>query len=422
MPYVSILMVANGSGRHMLPARGGIRRAGLALTLCAGFACGFCHAQDRVADLAARAEHLEEQGQFEQAAAAYRQILQIDPHSIAAFNRLGALSVRQNKFEEGIHYYRQALALNPYEFGTNLNLGIAYIKMQDYGHAAHPLGVATESEPGDFQARELLGVALVGEDDYARAIPQLEAASRLNPQDAATVYLLDRAYLENKQYAQALATFDKLKSLDPGSPWLNTLQGQAYDGLGNYNQAIAEFEAARQQLPGDATVRFSLGFMYWKVRRYPEAEGELQQALDLDPHFDEARFYLADTYLMNQQPAKALPMLEALATEQPQNTRVLVDQGKALERLSRSEDAVRAYQAALKIDPQRSDAHYQLAQVYKKLGRVTESQQELALAQKLQGEKRQEEETLLNASGARGNPAVQFGPAGASSQPRSAPQ
>jgi len=404
------------------------RCCAIALALCAGLVCGFSQAQDRdqdtVATLAARAERLEEQGQIEQAAAAYRQILEIDPHSIAAFNRLGALSVSQKKFEEGVRFYRQALALNPYEFGTNLNLGIAYIKMEDYGRAAHPLEVATESEPSNFQARELLGVALVGEDDYARAIPQLEAASRLNPQDAATVYLLDRAYLENKQYAQALANFDKLQSLNPGSPWLHILQGQAYDGLGNYSQAIAEFEAARQQLSGDATVRFSLGFMYWKVRRYVEAKAELQQALKLDPHFDEAKFYLADTFLMNEQPAKALPMLEALATEQPKNARILVDLGKALERLDRSEDAVRAYQRALKVDFQRSDAHYQLAQVYRKLGRQLASQQELAMAQKLQREKREEAETLLKASGVRGNPGLQVGLAGtpkAATQPANSP-
>jgi tetratricopeptide (TPR) repeat protein len=157
------------------------------------------------------------------------------------------------------------------------------------------------------------------------------------------------------------------------------------------------------------------------VRRYPEAETELQQALKLDPHFDQAKFYLADTYLMNQQPAKALPILQALAEKQPENVRALVDEGKALERLSHSGDAVRAYQAALKVDPGRSDAHYQLAQVYRKLGRQAESQRELALAQQLQHEKREQAETLLKASGARGNPALQLGPSGASDQPASSP-
>jgi len=90
------------------------------------------------------------------------------------------------------------------------------------------------------------------------------------------------------------------------------LKGQAYDGLGYYDKAIEEFEIARQQQPEDSTVRFSLGFMYWKIRRFSEAEIELLEALKIDSHFEEARFYLADTYLTDLRADRALPLLEGL--------------------------------------------------------------------------------------------------------------
>src|SRR5207249_9019151 len=149
-------------------------------------------------------------------------------------------------------------------------------------------------------------VALIGRNDYARAIPHLERAVELAPRDLGTLYLLERSYLETKAFDKAFATFEGLEALDPKSAWVRILRGQAYDGLGDYNKAIQEFESARQEAPADATVRFSLGFMYWKVRRYPEAESELQEALKLDAHFTEVKYYLADTYLMEQKPEKAL--------------------------------------------------------------------------------------------------------------------
>ena len=270
-------------------------------------------AQDAVQALAARAEQFEKVGRWEDAAAAYREILKVDPRSIAALNRLGAVYVRQDKFEEAVKYYGQALALNPYEFGTNLNLGIAYIKMQDYARAAVPLEKAAEAEPSDFQARELLGVALVGRNDYAEAIPHLEKAAELAPRDLGTLYLLERSYLETKAFDKALGTFKRLETLDTESPWVRILRGQAYDGLGEYTKAIKEFESARLEVPTDATVRFSLGFMYWKVRRFQEAESELQETLRLDPCFTQAKYYLADAYVMDQKPEKALPILDALA-------------------------------------------------------------------------------------------------------------
>ena len=84
--------------------------------------------------------------------------------------------------------------------------------------------------------------------------------------------------------------------------------------------------------PADATVRFSLGFMYWKVRRYAEAEVELLEALKLDSRFEEAKFYLADTYLTDQKPEKALPILEALVKSDPANVGEYVNLGKAFQK------------------------------------------------------------------------------------------
>jgi tetratricopeptide (TPR) repeat protein len=70
--------------------------------------------------LAARAEQFETEAKWDQAAGAYQEILRIDPRSVAALNRLGALYIRQENYREGLKYYQQALQLNPKEFGSNL--------------------------------------------------------------------------------------------------------------------------------------------------------------------------------------------------------------------------------------------------------------------------------------------------------------
>ena len=359
--------------------------------------------------LAARAEELENAGKLEDAESAYREILKIDPRSIAALNRLGAIEVRRGQFSAGIRYYERALDLNPSEFATNLNLGIAFIKRQDYGSAVPRLERAVQEAPENFQARELLAAALVGQNDFSRAVPHLEKASELNPNDLGTLYLLERSYLETKQFQKALPTFERLQSLDPKSAWVRILRGQAEDALGNYQKAIEEFEVARQQLPRDATVRFSLGFMYWKTRRLAEAQSEIEEALKLDPEFEEAKYYLADTYILEDKPTAALALLEALLHRQPRDARALADQGKALEKLNRDPEAARAYEGCLRVDAERADVHYRLARVYKKLKRSDDYVRELATAQRLQKKKREEQETLMQASGAHGDPTRQGG-------------
>jgi tetratricopeptide (TPR) repeat protein len=365
--------------------------------------------QQAIADLAARAEALEAQGQWETAAAEYRKILQIDPRSVAALNALGALSVKQGKFKEGISYYDRALKLSPREFGTNLNLGIAYIKIQDYKSATAPLEKAAEITPTNFQALELLAVALIGQDQYTKAIPRLQRALELDPRNAGSCYLLIRSYIETKQFEKALDEFQRLETLDAGSPWVRILRGQAYDGAGAYEKALEEFEAAKKRLPSDATVRFSLGFMCWKLRRLSEAESELLETLRLDPHFTQAKYYLADTYLMDLKPELALPVLQDLVRELPKDYRGRVDLGKALEKLGRYEEAVPEFQEAIRLGPTHAEPHYLLARTYQKQKRVDDFHRELQQAQRVQAEEHAQEESLVKAIGARGDPARGMG-------------
>jgi tetratricopeptide (TPR) repeat protein len=359
--------------------------------------------------LAARAETLEAQGQWEAAASEYRKILQIDPRSIAAFNALGALSVKQGKFKEGISFYDQALKINPREFGTNLNLGIAYIKIQDYKSATIPLEKAAKIAPTNFQALELLGVAQIGQDQYAKAIPPLQKALEIDPRDVSSRYLLIRSYLEASQFERALDGFQRLETLDPDSPWLRILRGQAYDGVGAYEKALEEFEAAKKQLPSDATARFSLGFMCWKLRRFSEAESELLETLRLDPHFTQAKYYLADTYLMDLKPELALPVLQDLVREMPKDYRARVDLAKALEKLGRYEEAVPEFEEAIRLGPTHAEPHYLLGRTYQKQNRMDDFRRELQLAQKVQAQERAQEESLVKAAGAHGDPARGLG-------------
>ena len=107
--------------------------------------------------------------------------------------------------------------------------------------------------------------------------------------------------------------------------------------------------------------------------------------------------------------AAALPLLEALLHRQPTDARALADQGKALEKLNRDSDAARAYEGCLRVDPERADVRYRLARVYKKLKRPDDYVRELANARRLQKKKREEQETLMRASGAHGDPTRQGG-------------
>jgi Flp pilus assembly protein TadD len=67
------------------------------------------------------------------------------------------------------------------------------------------------------------------------------------------------------------------------------------------------------------------------------------------------------------------------------------------------------YQEAIRLDPTRAEPHYLLGRTYAKLKRTDDSRRELELAQKVQTEKRAQEESLVRASGVRGDPTRTLG-------------
>jgi Flp pilus assembly protein TadD len=105
----------------------------------------------------------------------------------------------------------------------------------------------------------------------------------------------------------------------------------------------------------------------------------------------------------------ALPILQELVVELPKDYRSRVDLAKTLEKLGRYQDAVPQFQEAIRLDATHPEPHYLLAQTYKKLERMDDFRRELALAQQVQSEKRAEQESLVGASGGRGDPARGLG-------------
>lgn len=371
-------------------------------------------ASDSIQVLAARAEQLEAQGEWQQAAAVYKSILKIRPDSLAALNRLGALYVHHHEYQQGIEYYQKALKVSPDGYVTNLNLGIAYVKMSNFPLAVVPLGRAARAQPLSFRAHELLGVALIGAGNYARAIPVLEKAREIKPQDVNAEYLLVRAYMAAKEFGKALNVFNSLESSAPQSAWVHILKGQAYEGLGSYRKALGELEIARQQAPDDAIVPFSLGFIYWKTNQLPRAEAEFMNTLKIDSQFENARFYLADCYLKEQQPQRARVLLKEVVQNRPDDYGARLDLGKALFGLGRNEDAVEQFQAAIRLHPADSEPHYLLSRTYQKMKRMDAYKHELQVAQKLQSKKLIHIESLMSVSSAHENqtrkPGLEFSP------------
>jgi len=92
---------------------------------------------------------------------------------------------------------------------------------------------------------------------------------------------------------------------------------------------------------------YNLCNLYWNAKRFDEAAAAYRQAMALTPEDVDVRFNLAVTYLSLEDPDNALPLLQGLSEQTPDN-------GSVWRELSRT--------YALKDMPKESEHAHQMAE------------------------------------------------------------
>jgi tetratricopeptide (TPR) repeat protein len=326
---------------------------------------------------------LEQQGNLPEAEKTWHLVVQKNPRDAAAFASLGLVLSKQGKYDEAAPAYRKALGLSPNLPGIQLNLGLAEFKQGHFLAAISALTAALAADPRSVQARTLLGLSCYGAKRFAEASRHLALAAKSDPTNTELHQLLAQSCLWAKNYSCALEEFRQIQQRDPDSAAAHMLSGEALDGLGRSVEAVAEFQAAAQAAPRESNVHFGLGYLYWKQHKYDDAKTAFEDELSVDPAHAQALAYLGDIAMKENDPEKALPLLNK-AIQLKNDLRIAyLDAGAILTEQKRYPEALVALQRAEKLDATEPDAHYRLGRLYREMGNTAASQREFAKVREL---------------------------------------
>src|SRR5208282_984934 len=295
------------------------------------------------------AQALERQGKLPEAAEAWKAITAYNPRDAAAFASWGVVLSRLGNHPDAASAYRKALALNPNLPGIQLNLGLAEFKQGRFPEAIPPLRAALAADSHSVQARTLLGLSYYGTQRFAEAARYLKVAAHM-------------------------------------------LMGEALDGLERPADAIAEFQAAVKAAPREPGVHFGLGFLYWKSGQYDQAKTEFETELSIDPGYAQALAYLGDVELKMNDLEKALVLLKRAVDARDDIRIAYADMGSIYGQQKKYEEALAAYQRAVKLDPEQPDMHFRLGNLYRQMGNTAASEEEFAKSRTLH---KKEDDALL---------------------------
>ena len=314
-----------------------------------------------------------------------------EPGNFDANHRLGKSLVASGKASQALTYLERASQLEPENYQNAYLLALAYADAGQYQRSrtnAQALLTAQE-KPGqknEAELHHLLGDIEEKSGNPLEAVRQYERAAELDPSEP---YFFDwgSELLLHRAVEPAIEVFNKGNRSFPRSARMLVALGVAWYSNGSYDQAAQRLCEASDLNPDDPKAYLFLGKIQSVETTQSECSTErLARFAKLQPGNALANYYYAiNLWKRRKGPddAESLAQVESLLKKS-----VALDSRLGIGYLqlgvlySERGDfprAVVSYQQAIKVNPELEEAHYRLAQAYKRTGEKAKAEQELQL-------------------------------------------
>ena len=314
------------------------------------------------------------------------------PNSFKAHHALAVFYLQQGDVKAAIPHLRRAYAIDPAHYDNGYNFAQALLQGGGVNEAR---GIVTRllkvKETGELHnllgdVEELAGNLPAAADHFQRAAHM----------DATEEHLFDwgNIYLRLRAGDNALEVFTAAVARYPASARLQIGLGIAQYSRGKYSDAVASFCLAVDLDPSDPRPYDFLGEIYGIA---PELSSEVSERLagfvKAHPRNAMAHLYYALS-LWRGERARSAPedlrrietLLKRAVALDPKLARGFLELGIFLCDQDRYAEAVEHLRRATTLQPNMPQAHYRLAQAYRRTGQNVLAENELEIFQQLKAE------------------------------------
>jgi len=310
-----------------------------------------------VSALMLAAEIYEANKDYPGAAGSYEKLIAIDPKWSPALNNLAWLYSEQlNRLDRAYELARRAHDLLPYSPEAADTLGWICYRRGDYPTALGLLQDAVAkiaAAPGRKPIPEIwyhLGMAsyMIGDEAAARTALQqaVQSGAKFNGRAEADRFLVILNIAPARANATDLALLEKRKAESPGDSIALSRLARCYQLAGDTAKAIADYEACLQAMPKNLDALVNLAQLY-AATDTRKAYELAKTANNLAPYDPKVLPVLGRLALASGDGQLAASSLQQALQNQPNDSGLLFDYGRAAYGIGRIADAQSALQNAL---------------------------------------------------------------------------
>jgi tetratricopeptide (TPR) repeat protein len=342
-----------------------------------------------------------------------------DSHMTDAYVGLGQMMLNRNQPKVALQYARMALQQAPARSDCLVLLGSAFANIHDLVSAERYLQAYAAAQPASADAFIRLGSLRIMQVRYPEAITYFEKAWQLDPHNYGALDGIASTMILKGDKAGAMQRVDQ--AIKQGeTPELLSIAGKIYVEAGQLQAAEDVLKKSLQQSPQSYSDYVQLGSLVARRQRVPEAiayfesavklrpadigswtmlgmlnqqQGNLRKsqesyvkALDIEPNAGVAANNLAWLYAdhLNDMD-KALELARRAKVALPNVPNVSDTLGWIYTKRRLNEMAIPLLSEAVKSEPKHAEYHYHLAVALMQSGKKAAARQEMAAAEKLDG-------------------------------------
>lgn len=300
---------------------------------------------------------LIKQQKIKEAVKYYNKIFELNPNDTSNIVKLATLNQTffKENVDEAINLYSRLLELGEIDDKIYFQLGHLYLQKNEKINACNAFKLALKESPNNPYYHNSLAFSYVNLGLYDEAIEHYKEAIRLNPDNEWTSLVcqaLASIYFEIKNNNEiAVSLLETAIALNPQCEEAYICLGDIYSSLDKIDEAMKYYYEGLNINPDNSRIYGKCGIAFWEHDYVEEAIIAYNKAIEINPDYDIAYNNLGVIYLDGIGNVKeALRLFNKAIELNPNYVLAYFNAGRASEVHMNTNDAIKYYQKALKIN------------------------------------------------------------------------
>jgi len=305
---------------------------------------------------------------------AYLKAIALDPASGVPYIELSRIYAGKGEWDKAEAELKRMIQASGSTYETLHVLALFYESTKKLELAEQTYLKAVEAAPqGDVTPLMNLAAYYGRMKSYDRALEAMQKAEEIKKDDPNVLVNMAELQFDFNKIKEAEATVDRVLEKEKGHVGANLLKGRILLTRRDFGSAIERFDVAVRESPRNSMAHYFRGLAYIGKGDPKMGQQDLLKAVEFNPRLLDARLILSEFYLNERNADLARQQIDAAMKIAPRNTRVLMHQAslKVLERDIKGAEEI--YSRIIQADADYAPAYIQLGLIYNLTNRQAEA-------------------------------------------------